>query len=87
MMSRGPAKVRRTETPGQAAHFQRMLNKGLGMGLCHACAAQLAYGRQHGVNQVKPPCSTCYAIAAEKAPRWAYAQDAGASHDTAGGSR
>ena len=67
-------KVRQTETPSQAAHFQRLLSAGLDTGLCQVCAAQWAYGRQHGFLQVKPPCTTCHPIAASQVPRWAYAQ-------------
>lgn len=70
-----PAKTRRPETPAQAAHFQRLLSSGLEMGLCHTCAVALAYGRQHGFKQVRPPCAACRPLAATHAPRWAYAHE------------
>ena len=31
----------------------------LNAGLCHACAAQAAYGHQLGFSHVRPPCGAC----------------------------
>lgn len=66
-------KLRRPETAAQAAHFQRLNGEALAAGFCNVCAPQFAYGRQHGWSAVKPPCAHCHPLAADQAPRWAYA--------------
>lgn len=67
------AKIIEAETPSQADHWQRFNSAALRLGLCHRCAAQHAYGRQHGWQQVHPPCTHCEVLAVEHAPAWAAA--------------
>ena len=52
-------KVRQCETDGEARSFQRYVHRYLTRGLCHRCAAQAAYGHQHGFNSVHAPCAGC----------------------------
>jgi hypothetical protein len=78
MTCRTSAVCNRPETPGQAASWQTRKNKYLVLGLCHACAAQAAYGHQLGfglhehargnhvtLEGVHPPCAVCAPIVAE----------------------
>lgn len=56
------------ETLAQAAEWERTKARYLGLGLCHKCAAQAAYGHQlhaGGWSVINPPCSTCAAIVAQ----------------------
>ncbi|MDQ1217185.1 hypothetical protein QE411_002040 [Microbacterium arborescens] len=54
-MSRAP----KPETLHQAAGWDRVCRLAIGAGLCHACAAQLAWGASLGFANVKPPCAAC----------------------------
>lgn len=49
----------RPETLGEAASWQRLKTNYELLGLCHACAAQAAYGHQLGFTQINPPCAEC----------------------------
>jgi hypothetical protein len=56
------------ETLAQAAEWERAKARYLGLGLCHKCAAQAAYGHQQhagGWSAINPPCSTCAAVVAQ----------------------
>ena len=52
------------ETFDQAQTFETIKNKYLGDGLCFRCAAQAAYGHQHGFTMVHPPCAKCLPVVA-----------------------
>jgi hypothetical protein len=54
-------KIDRTETFSQAQRFDTNRNTFAKLGFCDTCAAQAAYGRQLGWNQVAPPCARCIA--------------------------
>jgi hypothetical protein len=59
-MSPRPINPDPPETPGQAAAWERVKNHAMRYGLCHRCAAQLAWGAQLGYARVEhPPCSMC----------------------------
>jgi hypothetical protein len=56
------------ETLTQAAEWERTKARYLGLGLCHKCAAQAAYGHQQhagGWSVINPPCFTCAAVVAQ----------------------
>lgn len=53
-------KVSRPESLEQARTFTKYRNVYSSKGLCDHCAAQAAYGHQHGFHQVHPPCEDCY---------------------------
>jgi hypothetical protein len=56
---RGPSKKAQPETVGQAEKWDTDKRKGLAAGLCHACAAQHAWGIQIGFSNSKRPCALC----------------------------
>jgi hypothetical protein len=67
-MMRATRRHRPPETLAQAAEWERTKARYLGLGLCHKCAAQAAYGHQQhagGWSVINPPCSTCAAIVAQ----------------------
>lgn len=74
----GPGKVR-PETLEQARTWTRYRNHYAEViGLCDTCAAQAAYGHQHGWNAVDKPCLTCLPLVGSL-PRsagngWRYAE-------------
>jgi len=47
------------ESIRQAQTFDVVLKKYKAIGLCHACAAQAAWGHQNGFASIKPPCAQC----------------------------
>lgn len=47
------------ESPRQAQWWGILLARYLRAGLCRTCAAQAAYGHQHGRMAVEPPCDGC----------------------------
>lgn len=75
------------ETVWQAQTFEKYKNRYVIAGVCHYCAAQAAFGHQHGFGQVEPPRSCCAEVVAglpvEKSNGWrallisSYARDAG----------
>lgn len=56
--------TRAPETPTQAAAWAKVQGRALDYGLCHRCAAQVAWGSQNGFRTVKPPCSRCAELVA-----------------------
>lgn len=52
------------ETPSQAKEFDRRKRTYREAGLCHACAAQAAFGHQSGFLQVHAPCRDCAPVVA-----------------------
>lgn len=56
------AESRAPETGSQAVSWQRVFNHAAGAGLCHGCAAQVAWGAQGGFASVRPPCGSCAAL-------------------------
>lgn len=55
------------ETLAQAAYWDRVKRNGLGYGLCHGCAAQLAWAHQShtgGFAAAHPPCAECAPLVA-----------------------
>lgn len=55
------------ETLAQAAYWERVKRNGLGNGLCHDCASQLAWAHQSqtgGFAAAHPPCATCAPLVA-----------------------
>jgi hypothetical protein len=53
------------ETLAQAAEWERTKMRYLGLGLCHKCAAQAAWGHQKGGGgwpAIKPPCADCAVV-------------------------
>jgi hypothetical protein len=51
-----------TETLGQAQRFESFKNRYVGVGLCHYCAGQAAYGHQHGFAVIEPVRACCTRI-------------------------
>jgi hypothetical protein len=49
----------RPETIAEVLSWQRLKTSYLMLGLCHACAAQAAYGHQLGFTLINAPCSGC----------------------------
>lgn len=47
------------ETVGQAQLFETYKNRYVDVGLCHYCAAQAAYGHQHGFSNVEYAADWC----------------------------
>lgn len=47
--------LRKSEGLRQAARFETYKNRYASIGLCHYCAAQAAYGHQHGFSAVEQP--------------------------------
>ena len=62
-------KIERGETWSEAQAFTWRNNQYLRAGLCPRCAAQAAYGHQHGWRAVHPPCDACAAIVGSF-PKW-----------------
>lgn len=58
------AKRARPETLQQARTWERTKGRYLAAGLCHACAAQAAWGHQCGFTGIKPPCAACTPLVA-----------------------
>jgi hypothetical protein len=56
------AKRELPESPSQAKEFDRRKRAYRDAGLCHACAAQAAFGHQMGFLQVHPPCASCVPV-------------------------
>ena len=56
------AKRELPESRVQAKEFDRRKRAYRDAGLCHACAAQAAFGHQMGFLQVHPPCASCVPI-------------------------
>jgi hypothetical protein len=50
------------ETLNEAKHWQTRNTRYLGLGLCHVCSAQAAYGHQLGFSRIHPPCEKCAPI-------------------------
>lgn len=59
-----PPKAARTETIRQAERWDVNKNRVVEAGLCHACAAQYAWGLQDGFTGSQPPCQSCSEIVA-----------------------
>jgi hypothetical protein len=47
------------ESRRQAIRWQRHKGRYLATLGCHTCAAQAAYGHQHGFSVIHPPCDSC----------------------------
>ena len=47
------------ETRSEARGWTNRKTDYLTAGLCHACAAQAAYGHQLGFSHLRPPCAGC----------------------------
>lgn len=58
------ATINQTETPAQAQRFDTVRKHYDSLGLCPSCAAQAAYGHQHGFSVAKSPCQECWQIIA-----------------------
>jgi hypothetical protein len=56
------AKRELPESQSQVKEFDRRRRAYREAGLCHACAAQAAFGHQMGFLQVHPPCSSCVPV-------------------------
>lgn len=57
-----------TETFYQTQTWDRVKSWYLSLGLCHKCAAQIAYGHQNnagGWTSIQPPCERCDALVQE----------------------
>jgi hypothetical protein len=63
LVTHAPGRVssRIPETPSQAITWQTVKAKYVASGLCHACAAQAAWGHQLGFGHpgLRPPCDQC----------------------------
>ncbi|GIG37933.1 hypothetical protein Cpa01nite_33140 [Cellulomonas pakistanensis] len=61
-----PSATTLPETIEQARTWERVKNHALAFGICHACAAQLAWGHQLGFAETtRPPCDSCLAVVAQ----------------------
>lgn len=58
------AKADRPETLAQAVEWQAVERHYVTLGLCHACAAQAAYGHQIGFTRINQPCPDCATVVA-----------------------
>lgn len=54
----------RPETLAQARTFDRVVALAVEHGLCHRCAAAIAWGHQNGFATLHPPCSSASCAAA-----------------------
>jgi hypothetical protein len=58
-------KCQQPETTRQAQRWDIVKTRYVGAGLCHRCAAQLAWGHQDNAgwwNNLRPPCASCASV-------------------------